>query len=232
MRLCAISCAIVDSRRIMAETTGSDEFVVEADEALSAEVVTRLALKTPNGETLISHTVESNGHTFLVCKKSDTSISKLFGVKYWDATAKDRTLSRTSILEDLCSLRNTAADALAERMAGSNAGVESLGDEFEAEADKYQFSEHPIVVVKTPAVQDVPSIDMKILYMGRKSALAMECTTENFTYMRLAVRAQLQHGGLKRKRPRRSADEEGSSYKTTEDSQRQRESLSLGTSVL
>ena len=147
---------------------------------------------------------------------------------------ESRPLSLTNIIETLTKLRDDAIKELCEHEVESRAAPKPMIDLGLDEEDPTQKtlpwrklrktinidSLPDTIEIRTPAIGDVPSIDIEVLRHGVGTPLWVELTADALRYLRVVVQSQISEGTIKRMHPRLCVpddskvvvDKKGSSY--------------------
>lgn len=145
----------------------------------------------------LSTWLEINGFKFIRCVKTDPKLHRLI---MGEAPGKKRTLTATSVVEDIRALRNAAVEAETRKIAAAPGdGKEDLGiDEEEPLPSKkmrvLNAALPRMINIEVPGVAGHPPMMMRVATGLPSDSLWVELSAENINYLRAAVEAQLDTG--------------------------------------
>ena len=172
-------------------------------------VISGAHLKSP---IVLKDSQEVEGATYFKVVKSDAMIARLF-VKDQEDRIHTRPLSKTDIVEQVSSLRNSAYYSLLEDEDEMNEGKEDLG--LDGPVDRVLRRNRPrksmdelpkVVTLSAPDITDIAGVQMRVLMHKPGQALWVELNEANLNYFRLVVEQQIEKGDIKRHHARDTVD--------------------------
>ena len=161
---------------------------------------------------VLKNSQEVEGATYFRVVKSDNTIARLF-LNDQEDRIHTRPLSKTDIVEQVSSLRNSAYYSLLEDEADMNEGKEDLG--LDGPVDRVLRRNRPrksmdelpkVVTLSAPDIMDIAGVQMRVLMHKPGQALWVELTEANLNYFRLVIEQQIAKGDIKRHHARDTVD--------------------------
>ena len=180
-----------------------DSFVIEDCVRVSAPHMKKVAVlpcvKKSEGE---------NVSTYVKIAKADYEVYHLLGI---EVIPLDRTLSKSTIIEQLIALREERRQELNEKGETGESNYIEEASIFATQrkkrpADKSALPD--VISIDAPTVGDVEGITMKVMMGKSREPLNIELTRENVLYLAKVSQQQIESGVVKNARGRHAQSEE------------------------